>query len=296
MKMIEQNDYQHHLENQQYSSKNIYEQLSNLKRLEVWKQQNDYINEALNYQELLSYVNHLQNRKLKAHTINLQLHSISNYYEYLKKYAYITTNPAKTIRVNNTAKTVHSKTFTMVELENIYQSYIHYKNNTKRKNTTASQHQYTQNKYILTLSLLIYQGLHTGELSQLQISEIDLSKGVINIGSTKRSNTRLLALAPVQILPLSKHLESQEKSQRELFKENPRSSVSAIIQELKGIEPQIENAKQLRTSVIIAWLKKYGKRKSQYLIGHKYISSTEKYEQQNLEGLTDLLKKHHPFG
>ena len=34
----------------------------------------------------------------------------------------------------------------------------------------------------------------------------------------------------------------------------------------------------------------------QYMAGHKYIDSTEKYEVQELEELTNQLMKHHPFG
>ncbi|HET6244522.1 MAG TPA: hypothetical protein VFF35_08400 [Bacteroidia bacterium] len=39
----------------------------------------------------------------------------------------------------------------------------------------------------------------------------------------------------------------------------------------------------------------YDKRQVQYMAGHKWISSTENYEVQELTGLTDLLTKHHPF-
>lgn len=34
----------------------------------------------------------------------------------------------------------------------------------------------------------------------------------------------------------------------------------------------------------------------QYMAGHKYISSTEKYAAQEVEDLQDALAKHHPFG
>ncbi|GEM_PF-3189705 len=39
----------------------------------------------------------------------------------------------------------------------------------------------------------------------------------------------------------------------------------------------VVNAKQLRASVIVKWLKMYNLRKAQYLAGHRYISSTEAY-------------------
>jgi len=43
-------------------------------------------------------------------------------------------------------------------------------------------------------------------------------------------------------------------------------------------------------------LSQHNKRQVQYMAGHKYITSTEMYEVQQLETLTDQLSKHHPFG
>jgi len=39
----------------------------------------------------------------------------------------------------------------------------------------------------------------------------------------------------------------------------------------------VVNAKQLRASVIVKWLRSYNLRQVQYLAGHRYISSTEAY-------------------
>jgi site-specific recombinase XerD len=294
--MNKQNDFKNYLQNENYSDGTIHQHIVNVRHLEAWRKENDVVNEALNYNELLSYVNHLQSQQLKPHTINIRLHSISVYYEYLKKYDYITKNTATSIRVQNTAKTVITDVLNIEELQNLYHDYVQLKNNTLPKNTTEEHHHYTKNKYIVQLGLLIYQALHTGELSQLQVKDIDLDKGVIYVNGNNRINARILKLEPIQILPISNYLNMLKTKTEQLFKENPRSSVSAIIQELKGLDPKIQNAYQLRASVIMHWLKIHDKRKTQYLIGHKYISSTEKYEEQNVDGLMDLLKKYHPFG
>jgi IS1 family transposase len=52
----------------------------------------------------------------------------------------------------------------------------------------------------------------------------------------------------------------------------------------------------IRVSVILNWLRQHNKRQVQYMAGHKYIHSTEMYEVQELESLTDALTKYHPFG
>jgi site-specific recombinase XerD len=69
-----------------------------------------------------------------------------------------------------------------------------------------------------------------------------------------------------------------------------------LVEQLKGLNPQIRNAQHVRASVILHWLKQHNKRQVQYMAGHKHIDSTERYAVQQTKKLTDLLAKHHPFG
>jgi hypothetical protein len=54
--------------------------------------------------------------------------------------------------------------------------------------------------------------------------------------------------------------------------------------------------KEVEEVLKILQMKQYNKRQAQYMAGHKYIPSTEMYEVQELESLTDALAKYHPFG
>src|SRR5690606_24381110 len=54
-----------------------------------------------------------------------------------------------------------------------------------------------------------------------------------------------------------------------------------------------QNAKQIRASVITKWLKTYNLREVQYLAGHRYISSTEGYQQNDMEGLKEEIQQFH---
>jgi integrase/recombinase XerD len=67
------------------------------------------------------------------------------------------------------------------------------------------------------------------------------------------------------------------------------------VKELKKINNTFINLKQIRTSVIVNWLKQYNLRKVQYLAGHRYISSTERYQQDDLESLHKTINIYHPF-
>lgn len=294
--MNSQDDFKNYLHHQQYSDSTVQGHLDNIRRVEAWKKENDFLNEALTYNELLSYVSYLQSKKLKPQTINIILQSITVYYEYLKEYNYITSNPAKSIRVKGKAKTVIANVLSYEELQNLYQAYLQIRKEKNPIHRSEKQKQYSLHKSSVLVGLMVYQGLNTSELGQLQIKDVDLDKGVIYLNGSKRINARILKLEAPQIVPLSNYLALLNPAQEKLFKEHIGSTVFGILQELKGINPIIDSANHIRASVIINWLKLHGKRKTQYLAGHKYVSSTEQYEVQNIDELTDLLKKHHPFG
>jgi len=72
--------------------------------------------------------------------------------------------------------------------------------------------------------------------------------------------------------------------------------MSRMMIRLKAINPSVLNAKQIRASVITKWLKIYNLREVQYLAGHKYISSTESYLENDMEGLQEEVQQFHPLG
>ena len=85
------------------------------------------------------------------------------------------------------------------------------------------------------------------------------------------------------------------QDQNQLLTGNLNNQITDLFEELRGLNQKIQNGIHIRASVIMHWLKLHGKRQTQYMIGHKWISSTEHYELQNLEELTNLLDKHHPL-
>ena len=69
-----------------------------------------------------------------------------------------------------------------------------------------------------------------------------------------------------------------------------------LFKTLKQINHTAKNALQIRASVIALWLKQYNIREVQYMAGHRYISSTERYLQDDLEGLQEMIERLHPVG
>jgi integrase len=149
---------------------------------------------------------------------------------------------------------------------------------------------------------LVWQGLHSGELEKLEVNHIKLDEGKIYIPATSRSSSRELKLYAQQVIQLHTYLYGgiREKLRttkgEKLFGASCYDIMQALIEELKGINLIIKNAQHIRASVILYWLKQYNKRQVQYMTGHKYIDSTERYAVQQTDTLKDLLMKHHPFG
>lgn len=107
-------------------------------------------------------------------------------------------------------------------------------------------------------------------------------------------------MSPLQILPIHQYLEEVRSSLNPandvLIPGSVFDIVNDLMESLRGINPLIKNAMHIRSSVILHWLKHHNKRQVQYMAGHRYVSSLEKYTQQDIDSLTDGLAKHHPFG
>ena len=159
--------------------------------------------------------------------------------------------------------------------------------------------------------------MRTEELAKLQLQDLQPREGKINIQSSARTEGRLLQLEAHQIYDLMDYIHTTRKQILEATKkESSKVFISVgtslnfnnIMQKLmKSIQAKhkktcgeqgraIKDSKQLRTSVITNWLKIHNLRKVQYMAGHRYVSSTEAYQLNNIEELQDDIKKYHPIG
>lgn len=290
--------FREYLQQRRYRESTINGHLQNTGYFLKWIELNQLHEfENIEYKNLLEYVQYEQQRSKDVSTINLRISSISKYFEFLKEQGTITRNPARTLRIKGKAKTVIQDPLKYDELENLYYSYKALQKETLHQSKTDLAHQ----RNIIITGLLVWQGLHSGELEKLEVNHINLNEGTIYIPSTARSNSRELKLHTQQILTLHTYIHGSTRDKlkpksEELLPGNLHNIVSLLTEELKGINPIIKNALHIRASVILHWLRQHNKRQVQYMAGHKYITSTEMYEVQELETLTEQLSKHHPFG
>jgi site-specific recombinase XerD len=277
--------FKYYLKDKGLSTRTIDGNVADLLQFNSWARAADYSSIAdINYNELLHYIKHLKEQSLAIHTINIKLNSLRKYYEHLKEEGKIEKNPAKHLYIKGGVTRVVQHPFTYSELETLYHHYDAY---SKEK----SYHL----RNMVIVGLMIWQGVHSGELDAIALIHVHLNDSKIYIPGTKKSNGRSLALHGKQIIHLHTYINTFPATQEKLFTIGIHNTMVYLLNELKGINPLLKNAQHIRASVILHWLKLYDKRQVQFMAGHRYISSTEHYEAQEMDSLTDQLMKHHPF-
>lgn len=151
------------------------------------------------------------------------------------------------------------------------------------------------------LSLLIYQGLTVSDLKVLKLGCFDFKKGKLTVASGRRSHGRVLSLDLRQMLLLIQFTCSAALDEEGLlfWGESPayvKNKVGRLMQVARGLCPGLKNAVHIRGSVLVHWLRSEDLRIVQYKAGHRYVSSTERYQVAHLEELQQAIGKVHPLG
>lgn len=276
-------------------SKGVAQQAErHVKEFEEWCSSRNLTDpQRLNYRELLEYVQYLKDQKYTIHTVNVKVNSISKYYNYLTEQGIREDNPAKSLRIKGTYQTVRKDLLTPEQLQEIYQQF------SSRQDFYHPVFRLNHQRNIVILGLIIQQAAHAGELARMEAKDINLNEGTVYMPATGGGNSRTLELHASQIMPLNTYLSTIRPllgpKADELIPGRAYSIVSWIMNTIKKTHPHVNNALQLRASVIMHWIKLYNIRQVQYMCGHRSISSTEMYKQQDLEELQNQLEKYHPF-
>jgi integrase/recombinase XerD len=246
-------------------------------------------------QDILAFMKYCQTQGAVQRTIQHYLNVVRHYYDCLVEQNEVNANPVLGIQVRGVKRKTLYHIFTQEELHEIYCSYHDETLKGKR------------NKIIL--SLLVYQGVKTEELPKLEVCDVKLKEGKIEMNGGPKSERRILDLEPNQVFAFNEYItgtrkEILEQSQQETDKlfvsieggDSFNSCMTRLMFWVKRNNKLVVNAKQLRASVIVKWLQIYNLRQVQYLAGHRFISSTEAYQQSDMEGLTEEVNMFHPLG
>jgi len=288
--------FENYLIEQEETDSSIEQHLLNLSYFEDWcNTQQIRDKEFLQLGGIKEYVKFMQNIPVKIGTQNIRLNSLSKYYDFLKLEGIIAKNPIRTFRIRKQKKTVVKNPLDEKELLTLFNDYVSYQDS-KPKRLNFPHRDSINLRMRLIASLVIFQGLHSGELMKLTVEDINLSNSTVYVPSSGRANSRVIALHQSQILPFYKYLSSLPTDQEKLFTTNVQNGIYYILQELQGLNSNIQNMRHIRASVLMNWIRIHGMRKAQYMIGHRYATSTKSYEIQDIKDLSELMETTHLFG
>jgi site-specific recombinase XerD len=283
-------NFKEYLQQKQYSKSTVGRYTEGIETFLNWLNQEDIKAGEFTYTELLDFMRFCHQRGISKRSVHNILCMVRHYCNYLIIEGKRTDNPAAGVFIKGLVRKLPTNLLTIEEMEELFKQY-------------SIQLNVDSSKKIM-LGLMIYQGLTVGEIMRLQSHHIKMKDGKIFIKGTKRTNERLLNLQAVQITELQNYLQKNKFKEGALFIEvikkevserNINNRIKYMFDQLKKLNPKIINAKQIRSSVITFWLRQNNLRQVQYMAGHKYVSSTERYQVNNLDDLQNELKEHHPM-
>jgi len=301
-------NYEDHLENQGLSQG--YRTSLLLQKDLFLRWQNQTQKQLINYSNLMEYVGYCRNRNLKKSSLEKVVLSLRYYLGWLEKTDKIKTNPALELDLKGNNPRPFYDLLSREELDNLYKNYPLHKDKELHKsyiNIYEKMYLSSHRDQVIT-GLLVYQGLETGDIKRLKTEDLDLKSGELNVRRGIRINARTLKLESSQMYDLLVYEreirpEIMEKKGLEtdyLFTSTGKSlqlgqDMARIYKNLKKINEKLVSLHHIRSSVIRHWLKSFSLRVVQEKAGHRYVSSTEKYLENDVEDLTRNLEKYHPY-
>jgi integrase/recombinase XerD len=236
------------------------------------------------YKDILNYLSNVSSKGSLTGKKLYLLYGMRKYYDFLIDSGIRNNHPCRglILRCMRNKNIIHQDLFSTSELELLMDR---------------------ENRYVdlifrnrALVSLLIYQGLTSSEISALNIENVDLHKDIIKVKRSKCLNHRVLSIHNHQkeiLLNYVNHCrEKLLKTGNNAFlvgKLGNRIAIDDIhylIFTYKGLFPDRKlTPSSIRQSVIANWLneKKLTLEKVQYMCGQKRISTTLRYRQLNIE-------------
>lgn len=304
---LPQNDFTNYLLKKNYSSTTIASFTGNVKKFKAWLEKENFEIENVHYNDITSYLQSFGN--ITQHTKGCYLRGVRQYFNFLIQKEERPDNPTEFIQLKGLKRKTLYDILNRQELDSLYHNYSLPDEESKDKNQNWFKAKVlAQKRNKVVLGLLLYQGLDSKDFKLLRIEDIKLREGKIFIPGTRRSNEREIKLEALQIMDLMEYLLKTRneiltltgKSSDQLFisigsSEKFNNILHYLIKKVHLINAKVTLFKQLRASVIVHWLKLYNLRQVQYMAGHRYVSSTEQFLVNEMDGMIEDIDKYHPI-
>ncbi len=254
---------------------------SSIDRFLTWTQQQAILPTQVRYADLLLFLQYCQKQGQSRNLRQRHTTALRHLFRMLRKQHTMNHNPAEGLFITRRTARLPHDLLTMDELLQLYQGY------------TAKP----SDK--LLLSLVIFQALRGEEIKALHVHHLALKTAKLVVPSTESSNRRVLSLSLEQIMLFYEYTTGKSPHDRLFLSPqgsgNLNNMIRRILNHLRELNPEVKHLQQIRQSVIAHWLKSHDVRQVQYMAGHKWVSSTERYQQTDLQELQNKLAKHHPL-
>lgn len=301
-------DFINYLLGKGYSSSTAASFYSDVRKFKAWLEKESMEIENVNYNDLTSYLQSFGT--IAQHTKGCYLRGVKQYFNFLIQRGERTDNPAAFIQLKGLKRRTLYDLLNRRELDKLYNSYKLPDENTRDKNQNWFKIKllaHKRNKVIL--GLMLFQALDTKDLKLLSVNDVKLREGKLFIPGTRRSNKRELKLESMQVMDLMEYLlvvrkellQLRGKETNQLFISTGTSDrfnnmMVYLLKHLQQVNPKVSSSKQLKASVIVHWLKLYNLRQVQYMAGHRYVSSTEGFLINEMDGMIEDIERYHPIG
>jgi len=265
------NKFRTYLAEKGYSPKSIDSYVCSTQKLLYWLEQKHTLPQYATYNKLLDYIKYLKKKGDSSGYINGQLNGIKHYFDHLHSIGLVPDNPAMGLHIKGVHRRLPHGILTAEQLLKIYQT---------------CPEKYPGDKVLV--GLMVFQGLRQRELARLRAQDFDLEKMQVFVVGDKRTASRYIPLNYHQISCLESYLPQRVY----LLEREVKYHVNRLTPYLNS---HVDSLRQLRASVITNWLKSHNLREAQYLAGHKYISTTEKYQKVRPEALQKAVEMYHPL-
>lgn len=287
----------------------------------TWLDMENLETEQVSSADIMAYMNHLQKKEYANTTRGIHLLVIRTFYDYQIHFDKQQINPAQYIKIRGIKRIHLYPLLSKSELENIYQNYeVPTDNHPMANRNWFRYYQLSRQRNKTILGLMVWQGLGTAEINQLKLVDVKLREGLIYIAGRRKGQERTLELKPQQIIELMEYQVHTRQQLLAYYKENPEQKVfylttpavgkktaknstndalnlwKRLNDDVRKANPKFIHFKQVRACVITAWLGQYNLRQVQYMAGHRYVSTTQRYMLNQVEDLQNDIEQFHPIG
>ena len=253
------------------------------------------------YPEVVEYIGVLRKNGMHPKTLMNHLYSIKMYYQWLADTGERNDHPCRDLflkdKINRSIQV--ESLYTKQELENILNSW-------RAKLPLA------RNRDKIVLSLLVHQAVTVFEIIHIKLTDVNLTKGTLNLVGCIKTKPRELPLKPEQVMLLNDYIKQTRPILLKNNKKPSQADKETLILSVRGnrMKPisisgmfkqplangQKITPQKIRQSVIVHFLKSgQDLRIVQAFTGHRRVSSVEEYRQTGLEELKTAIQKYHPL-